>query len=229
MKTMKTLKSLMAAAIILCTANANAQTQKYYNTKNEVAITIGTGTNSQIFDAFSDLGRVMGSVLITGMATGGHYVGYTTYDDKSYLPPISVEYFHHLNKCVSIGAIAALNSHSSDMYCTWESNNGDRKQEKVGKATKNFVSFLPAAKFDWLRKKNFGMYSKIGAGFTYMHEKEVQNNQDEDKEVNSDNEFFFTFQASLIGIEVGSEKIRGFAELGVGEQGIALAGIRCKF
>ena len=36
------------------------------------------------------------------------------------------------------------------------------------------------------------------------------------------------FQASLIGAEFGKQ-FRGFAELGVGEQGFLLAGIRYKF
>ena len=39
----------------------------------------------------------------------------------------------------------------------------------------------------------------------------------------------FNWQASLIGIEVGSPTVRGFAEVGMGEQGIVCAGLRCKF
>jgi hypothetical protein len=39
----------------------------------------------------------------------------------------------------------------------------------------------------------------------------------------------FNFQASLLGIEAGGQNVRGFVELGMGEQGVALAGIRCKF
>ena len=39
----------------------------------------------------------------------------------------------------------------------------------------------------------------------------------------------FNFQVSAIGVEVGSPKFRGFAELGYGEQGIALIGLRYKF
>ena len=37
------------------------------------------------------------------------------------------------------------------------------------------------------------------------------------------------WQASLLGAEVGSQNLRGFFELGVGEQGIILAGIKYKF
>jgi hypothetical protein len=37
------------------------------------------------------------------------------------------------------------------------------------------------------------------------------------------------WQLTAIGVEVGSKQIRAFAELGTGEQGIFLGGIRCKF
>ena len=42
-------------------------------------------------------------------------------------------------------------------------------------------------------------------------------------------DLMFNFQVSLIGVEAGNNHVRGFAEFGVGEQGIALAGIRYKF
>ena len=46
--------------------------------------------------------------------------------------------------------------------------------------------------------------------------------------VNDDASTTFNFQATFVGVEVGGA-LRGFAELGVGEQGIILAGIRYKF
>ena len=75
---MKTMKSWMFAAILLCGTSMSAQAQEYYQTKDEVAVTIGGGTNSQLFDAFSRLFGVMGEALVTGIMTGGHYVGTTT-------------------------------------------------------------------------------------------------------------------------------------------------------
>lgn len=39
---------------------------------------------------------------------------------------------------------------------------------------------------------------------------------------------YFMFQLSVLGAEFGG-KFRGFAELGVGDQGILQAGIRYKF
>ena len=45
----------------------------------------------------------------------------------------------------------------------------------------------------------------------------------------SDSEIHVNWQASLLGIEAGGPTIRGFLELGTGEQGIALVGLRYKF
>ena len=226
---MKKMTSWMFAAILLCGYSVNAQAQDYYETKDEVAISVGSVTNTQIFNVFSEMFGIMGSSLITGIATGGQYVGYTTYDDESYIPAFSIEYFHHMNKWLSIGAIGCLNYYSSDMYCNWQDKNGNTTKEKVGSGEKYFATLMPAVKFDWLRKKNVGLYSKLGLGVTYMHEKEVQQNSRGEKDLYDESDFLFNFHVTLVGFEAGSQKVRGFAEFGFGEQGILSAGVRMKF
>lgn len=236
---MKTMKSWMFAAILLCGTSMSAQAQDYYETKDEVAISIGSGTNSQIFNAFSELFGVMGEALITSVMTGGTYTGTTSYANESEIPAFSAEYFHHVSKVVSVGGIVGFNSFSKDMYFTWQKNNVNgtgitKSKEKVGYARKYYATLMPAVKFDWLRKKNFGVYSKVALGITYIHEKEVQdrdenNNKIGDREVHSESHFMGNFQVSLLGIEAGSQNIRGFVEAGLGEQGILLAGLRYKF
>ena len=222
----------MAAAVILCGASLNAQAQNsgYYDTKDEVAVAVGVGSNSQIINAFSSIFSIMGEALISTMITGGQFVGTTTYENEKDIPALSVEYFHHLSPGVSIGGIAAFNGTSSDMYCKLRHTDGSTvTNEKVGSSHKYYFSVMPAAKFDWLRKKNFGLYTKVAVGATYYTEKQEQDVNGEKKEVHDDSGVRFNFQASLLGVEVGSQKFRGFAEFGVGEQGIALAGLRYKF
>ena len=236
---MKTMKSWMFAAILFCGTSMSAQAQDYYETKDEVAISIGSGANSQILNAFSEMFGVMGEALISSMVTGGTYTGTTTYGNEKEIPAFSAEYFHHVSKMVSIGGIVGFNSYSKDMYFTWQKNNGDgstssKSKEKIGNAKKYYATLMPAVKFDWVSKKNFGVYSKFALGITYMHEKEVQNKDENnnnigDKEVHSESKIMGNFQASLLGIEAGTPKIRAFAEAGIGEQGILLAGIRYKF
>ena len=58
--------------------------------------------------------------------------------------------------------------------------------------------------------------------------------QIEDSNINtisiySETTFEVNWQISLLGLEAGSERLRGFIELGTGEQGIGLIGLRYKF
>ena len=86
---------------------------------------------------------------------------------------------------------------------------------------------LPAAKFNWLRKKYFGMYSKVAAGVTFTSKKEDYTKGSTGNR--SESKVNFNWQASVLGVEAGSPNVRGFVELGIGEQGVMVAGIRCKF
>ena len=68
------------------------------------------------------------------------------------------------------------------------------------------------------------MYLKAAAGYTLQRINETYKGQDE-----STTDGIFNVQFSLLGMEAGSQHIRAFIELGFGEQGIALAGLRYKF
>ena len=70
------------------------------------------------------------------------------------------------------------------------------------------------------------MYSKVAAGISYVN----TNTKDVDPSVaeEKNKDVIFNFQASLIGIEAGGQ-LRGFAEFGMGEQGVILLGIRYNF
>ena len=90
---------------------------------------------------------------------------------------------------------------------------------------------MPSVKFNWLRKNHWGLYSKLAAGVTYAYfnEKyydELGKNIDDKATAN---DIVFNFQATAIGVEAGGSHVRAFTELGIGEQGIALAGVRFKF
>jgi len=129
-------------------------------------------------------------------------------DQSGYWGPVAVEYFHKINPVVGIGGVAAIAG------CKWENSNGLYKNAKS-----TYFTVMPAVKFSWLRKNHFGMYSKLAAGLTYQHATSDNKN---------DNSTNFAFQVSALGMEFGSQ-VRGFVELGVGEQGIVLAGLRYKF
>ena len=58
---------------------------------------------------------------------------------------------------------------------------------------------------------------------------EKYDSDDASYEDDSDSEVHVNWQISLLGIEAGGPTLRGFLELGTGEQGIALIGVRYKF
>lgn len=58
---------------------------------------------------------------------------------------------------------------------------------------------------------------------------EKYDSDDASYEDDSNSEVHVNWQISLLGIEAGGSTIRGFLELGTGEQGIALIGVRYKF
>ena len=90
---------------------------------------------------------------------------------------------------------------------------------------------MPAVKFNWLRKANWGMYSKvaIGASLANSSKEDYNENGKLTGQKENTNDVFFNFHASLLGVEAGNQHVRGFAELGLGEQGIILGGVRYRF
>ena len=196
-------KILVMVAVAMMTAmNVSAQ-NGYDETKHEVAVTYGIDSNSQIIDAFETI--------------GGALVG-AKFENEKFTGPISAEYFYHVKNWLGVGGILAYGQNKQDVYLL-----GD----KDGEIKNTYLTLMPAAKFDWLRKKHFGMYSKLAVGATLRNEK--YDSDDASYEDDSDSEVHVNWQISLLGIEAGGPTIRGFLELGTGEQGIALIGLRYKF
>ncbi|MBO4464383.1 MAG: hypothetical protein J5797_09355 [Prevotella sp.] len=192
----------MVAVAMMTAMNVNAQ-NGYDETKHEVAITYGIDSNSQIIDAFESI--------------GGALVG-AKFENESFTGPISAEYFYHVKNWLGVGGILAYGQNKQDVFLA-----GD----KDGVSKNSYLTLMPAVKFDWLRKKHFGMYSKLAVGATLRNEKYDSN--DNSSRDYDDNSMHVNWQVSLLGIEGGSPTIRGFLELGTGEQGIILAGVRYKF
>ena len=130
--------------------------------------------------------------------------GIFTAKQTKYWGPASLEYFHSIGKNWKIGGIAMVSG------CKWEGE---------GNPKSTYYTVMPAAKYNWLNQRGFGMYSKAGLGVTILSESD-----DNNKETRA----AFNWQVSFVGIEFGGA-LRGFIELGFGEQGIGLAGIRYKF
>jgi len=199
---------LMAVAAILATTSVNAQ-NGYNDTKHEVAVSLGLYSNSQWLDVFEDV-----TVILT---SGAH----ASLDNDRFIGPLSAEYFYHAKPWLGVGGILTYGNNKQDLMLS---------EKKIGQISHSYLTLMPAVKFDWLRKPKFGMYSKLAVGATLRTES-IDDNDDNDDRVKSEAESMVhvNWQVSLIGIEAGSPTVRGFAELGTGEQGIILAGVRYKF
>lgn len=196
---------LMAAVVIMAATSVKAQ-NGYEDTKHEIGITYGWLSNSNIIDLYENV--------------GGAIVGVTMDNDK-YSGPASVEYFYHVKPWLGVGGIMTYGMMEQDVFYS-------KKDSKVGTDKNHYISLLPAVKLDWLRKKNFGMYSKVAVGATLRSEE----TEYDDKTIHDDysnSEMHFNWHLTLVGMEAGSPTTRGFLELGVGEQGMFLVGLRQKF
>ena len=194
---------VMLATAMMATVSMNAQ-KEYL--KHEVAVSYGAMSNS----TWMSIGDAIGTTIIS--------LGSVRYDDGSITGPIALEYFYHLNPVVGVGAVGIYTQEKKDMFIG---------NEPWGEAKNTFITVLPAVKFNWLHKEYFGIYSKVAAGVSFRTQKEDYSKSDHDNLSKSD--VLFNWQLTGIGIEAGSPYIRAFAEFGIGEQGMALAGLRMKF
>ena len=130
--------------------------------------------------------------------------GMFTGKQLDYWGPVSFEYFYRLQEKLGIGAVAAISG------CKWDDS---------GEAKSNYYTLMPAIKYNWLNKEHFSVYSKAAIGVTLSSESGTR--QDKTEAV-------LNWQASVVGMEFGSA-FRGCIEMGMGEKGIILAGLRYKF
>ena len=137
--------------------------------------------------------------LITSLFKGAF-----TGKQLDYWGPVSLEYFYRPSEKFGVGAIAAVGG------CKWDDSDD---------AKSTFFTIMPAMKYNWLNKSHFSMYSKLGLGLTVG---DFKGSKDKT------NDTSFNWQCTLVGMDFGGD-FRGFVELGFGEQGILLGGLRFKF
>ncbi len=197
------IKIIIILMLLSASTLMKAQT---FEPKHEISLATGGLNNSEVLD------------LVTSASTAIGTLGYATYDNEKFRAPIELEYFYHVTPLIGVGGVLTyLTSKRDLMY----------HDEKEGEMKTTYFSVLPAVKFNWLRKQNWGLYSKIALGATFGKDKMEWTTAGHDDY--DENKLWFNFQASLIGAEIGSTMFRGFVELGMGEQGIVVAGARVRF
>lgn len=190
---------LLVAVSMLTITGVNAQDD---DPKQAIGISYGWMSNSDWLNIFESVGSAI--------------VGSSFQNDK-YFGPLALEYYYHLEPWISVGAIMSYGQLTEDVYFAGE---------KEGDLKNMYFTLMPAVKFDWLRRDIVSVYSKLGVGYTLRNESLKYD--DSKYEDTNQSEFHVNWQVSLIGVELG-RKLRGFAEYGVGEQGMLAIGMRYKF
>ena len=197
-------RCLLIRIVLSSILSVHAQEQE--EMRQEISISYGVAPNSIWLDAISDVVPAM-----FGQKS----------DNETRIGSLSAEYFYHTSKVVGVGAVASFSHYSEDVLS---------KDVLKSHRNKGYYTLMPAVKFNWLRKQHWGMYNKIALGATYAQVSDEGYSEnglkDGNKETNDD--VMFNFQASL-GVEAGSNHWWGFAEFGIGEQGVGLLGVRYKF
>lgn len=192
---------LVAAALLMAALGANAQNG--YDSKHEVALGYGVYSNTQMLDAFT--------VYATTEAGA-------TFSNEKYSGMVVGEYLYRVNRWLGVGCDFVYGSSSMDFSTV-------AGVDKEGHTTSRYFTLMPAVKFDWLRTKFVGLYSKLALGATVCNWK---NEYVDGRDDATDNVFLFNFQASLLGVEAGGPHFRVFLEGGMGEQGVVTFGLRYK-
>lgn len=122
---------------------------------------------------------------------------------------INVGYLYNLNKHFAVGADA-----------TYEHFSAKYKDPGASVSTLNHYTVMPAVRAYWFNKTYVSMYSKLAVGGTLI-------TSDDGEEITTSG--CFAAQLSPVAIEVGNNKLRGFAEIGIGMQGLILGGVRYSF
>lgn len=198
------MKKIIAFVSIFAVALGSAFSAQGQEFKHELGISYGALSNSLIIDDFEN-------AIITGLTTSD-----VTFGHNHYAGPIAVDYFYRVSPLVGVGAIGAFGVNTQNVI---------ENKVKNGKIRHNYYTVMPAVKLDWLRKEKFGMYSKLAIGGTLR----TENFDPDNGESDTDTQVHLNWQVSLVGFEVGGVQTRGFLELGTGEQGVLVLGMRHKF
>lgn len=168
--------------------------------KHEVGVFYGVGSASNVLSFVTSVWSV---------AAG---------DQASFWGPIGVEYYYNVSPGIGLGAVTA--------FAGCKAEDDKTHQEDL---TETFFTVMPSVKFNWLRKKGFGMYSALSAGVMFCSISCNDNAKANDPNAKDETLTAFMFQATALGAEFGGQQFRGFVEAGVGEKGLLCAGLRYKF
>ena len=156
------------------------------------------------------------------------------YENDRNFGPLSLEYFYRISRWISVGGVFTFINRQKDIV---------QEKIQIGDFTERYYALMPSIKFNWVRSKHFGLYSKLVAG-PCLHTKTdkvdsstmiISCGPDYSRttfidhcDEYTDRKVGLIGQVTPLGIEAGG-RLRVFGELGVGIQGVFNAGLRYQF
>ena len=185
--------------MVVATIMVTMNTNAQDEPKNEIGVFYGVESASNIL-----------SIVTSAFAAAAG-------DQGSWWGPIGAEYYYHISPVVAVGGVA--------VYASCKAEDEKTNSEDL---SETFITLMPSMKFNWLRKKSFGMYSALSAGVMFASISVNDAAKKADPDAKDETITHFMFQATALGIEFGGN-LRGFVEAGLGEKGTLCAGLRYRF
>ncbi len=142
------------------------------------------------------------------------------FHDRTHRGPVytsgtwSLSYDYRFKKWFDLGLTLSYYGEYSRSY-------SNRDSSPVGRNRAHAVTVMPMARFTWLNRRWVRMYSSLGLGATFGYGRF-------DTEGSRPENAMIAFQVTPVGISVG-RSFFGFAEIGLGAQGVFMMGIGYKF
>lgn len=120
----------------------------------------------------------------------------------SYSPfNLHTQYMYNISKHFSVGACFSYSAYKYKYYAHIHDGNSCMQGEKIGESSYYpMFTFGVTVRAYWFYKKHFAMYSKYGITLSYKNEKSNRG------------VLFCPYNLSLVGLEFGGKKLRGYCE-----------------
>ena len=147
---------------------------------------------------------------------------------------VSLSYFYHFNQRWAFGLIIGT---GNQPYESLALDSTTPHQDQQGEASTSFAGdmyatswyIIPAFKLHWAFFNNTRYYSKVALGAMNQHNWFVSANSFRSTQRFDERSWHPAYQFSPLGFEVGPSKMRFFAELGYGMEGVLTIGFSTFF
>jgi len=101
-----------------------------------------------------------------------------------------------------------------------------RDNVKIGEGTVDFFSLVATSNYYWLENERWGLFTGLGAGFSFSTEDQFDFSDEERSRTETD--LFLAWQVHPVGIEFGRD-FRFITNAGFGNQGVVSLGLKYRF